>query len=802
MKGLLLVMTFFCCGWLSAQSHPACVLSGNVTDEKGRALEGATVMIFNLPDTISGQPVLTASDGSFELPQVAYGYHRLRISYSGLQAVTIDSIYCHEGHDLIRFENITLKMDTAGAQMDEVIIYAEKPLIESKDGNITFNAAESPLSAGSTAGELLTNVPLVTKDPNGKLLVRGKEPKILIDDKPVELNLQQLQDLLESMPGSSIEKIEVMTNPPPQYASESGGVINIVTRKGSVGMSGRLSVYAGTRGEAGTNASFTYRKQGLSMNINAGAVNNYFEGNGYAHRQNIYTDSTNYSNNESSFANRNTRPTFRASINYDPNRYQSLNLVLQYNENDYRNRNFTEFSNLNHTGALYRLSDRTITSPEHSYNPYASFSYLLKTHKSGEALRITSDLNYSLTNNTREFYQEYFNPDREPNGKDSTLEQRTANRTEGYSVRLNYDLPLANKKTFLSTGGFYTFTRSHVLSDADYLRTADKEWTPLFPLINDFRFRQSVNNFRVSAKQVLGENFSTTAGVSTEWTRIHFDLLKSGGRADHDYWSWLPFASISRNWKQGLNLSLSWRRTIRRPGVTELNPTIDSSDAYNIRLGNIGLRPSLAQNFDFVIGRTKGSFYGNIGLGYNIVDDVFSQIRTRLSDTTTQLRWENISGRKEYEISTWSGYSLSKRMKVNFSATYIYSRYSCYDKLVRNYRNGGSVTSNLNLNYNLKDLYTATGSFTYNRFANPQGTVRSTVSMNIGLQAKLMKKKLTVTLNLIDPFVEQQSRTYTYGTNFNLENYSATQTRNYRLSLGYTFSRKPKKKVSNLKLKG
>src|SRR2546430_9337517 len=50
----------------------------------------------------------------------------------------------------------------------------------------TFNAGESALSAGSTANELLQNVPLVTKDPTGKILVRGKEPKILIDDKPEE----------------------------------------------------------------------------------------------------------------------------------------------------------------------------------------------------------------------------------------------------------------------------------------------------------------------------------------------------------------------------------------------------------------------------------------------------------------------------------------------------------------------------------------------------------------------------------------------------------------------------------------
>ena len=32
------------------------------------------------------------------------------------------------------------------------------------------------------------------------------------------------------MPGSMIERIEVMTNPPPQYANEPGGVINIITK--------------------------------------------------------------------------------------------------------------------------------------------------------------------------------------------------------------------------------------------------------------------------------------------------------------------------------------------------------------------------------------------------------------------------------------------------------------------------------------------------------------------------------------------------------------------------------------------
>jgi hypothetical protein len=93
-------------------------------------------------------------------------------------------------------------------------------------------------------------------------------------------------------------------------------------------------------------------------------------------------------------------------------------------------------------------------------------------------------------------------------------------------------------------------------------------------------------------------------------------------------------------------------------------------------------------------------------------------------------------------------------------------------------------------------LYNTTGSFTYNRFANPQGTVKSNVSMNIGLQAKILKKKITTTLNIIDPFMQQENRSFTYGTNFTTENYSTTNTRNYRLTISYNFTKSTTKKTT------
>lgn len=777
-------------------------LNGTVLDEKGKALENATVQLSPLADSLRLISVATTKDGSFSFETIAFGYYRLRISYVGLQAMLIDSLYFRAERFDLNLNDVVLKPKPESG-LEEIIIYAEKPLIQSRDGNITFNAGESPLSQGSNASDLLTQVPLVTKDPNGKVLVRGKEPRILIDDKPVELNLQQLQDLLESLPGSAIEKIEVLTNPPPQYANEQGGVINIVTKKGTVGISGRLSLFAGTRGEFGTNGSFFYRKSGLAINVNAGFAGNQFDGNGYSIRQNIYPDSVNYFNTANNYGNYSLRPNFRANIDYEITKAHVLNTVLLYNSNTFDNDNSTTYKNINRFDQLYRLSRRTIGSEGNNFNPNISLNYTYRSKVPGEVLRLFTSFNYSDNFSERLFYQQFFNPDYNFNGTDSTQLQQTANLSKGYNIRIAYDRPLQNKTTSISLGAYYNHAFSDVDVDALYKRKGDGVLLPLDILSNYFLFHQNVSNLRGSVRQLLGKNFSATAGLSAEKTEIFFDLVKAGKDTSNSYWTALPFANLNKTWTNNTNLTVSYRRTIRRPGINELNPTRDFSDPYNIRAGNPGLLASPAHNFDVVIGRSKGTLYVNVGLGYNVVADIFNPIRNILPNGNTETIWQNISGRKEYEASTWSGYTFSRKLRLNASASYTHNRYSEYDKTVRKYRDGGSLTSNINTVYTLKDLYSATGSFTFNRFANPQGTVRSNVSMNIALQAKLVKKKLTVTLNAIDPFFQQRNQTFTYGTNSNgtdfiIENFSSTQTRNFRLSLGYSFTKTSKKPVRKL----
>ncbi len=768
------------------------IITGNLLDSSNsKAVADASVQLISIgSDKKFGY--LTDKNGEFAFTDLPFGYYRLSISFVGYASLRIDSINVRAERSDFNLADIRLSANSK--ELESVVVYAEKPLIQSKDGNITFNASESALAAGSNASELLNNVPLVSKDPNGKILVRGKEPKILIDDKPVELNLQQLQDLLESLPGSSIEKIEVMTNPPPQYANEQGGVINIVTRKGKVGMGGRLSVSAGTRGEGSINGSFNYRKNKFAINVNAGTGYNRFTGFGNSERKNIYPDSVNYLKTESDFLNKSIRPYFRVNMDYEISKYQNLHFEATYNQNDFNNRSTTEYTNINRFNEVYKLSERTISSEGNNYNPGVNITYILKGKKAGEQFRIITGANFSLNENDRIFFQQYFNPDHTPNGTDSTQVQITDNKSNSYNVRISYDKPLVEKKTFLSVGGAYNTSNSHIKVDASYLKKPEKVFMPMDVLSNHFKFHQDVTNLRTSLKQILGEKFSVTAGVAVEQTQINFELLKQGNEVGNDYWNFLPFANINKSWNNDINLTLAYRRTIRRPGINELNPTIDFSDPYNLRYGNPGLDPSLAHNFDLVIGKTKPKYFINFGLGYNKVEDIFSQIRTLLNEGKTQTTWENISHRKEYEISTWNGFTIQKKLKINWSASYTYNQYSDYDKEVRKYRDGGSFTTTINGNYSIKDLWNFTGNFTTNRFANPQGSVSWNLSTNVGIQKKFFNKKFIVTLNFIDPFRNQITNSYTYGANFEVRSSSTTQTKNYRVTLAYNFTKAAKKK--------
>lgn len=783
----------------AAPKNAAGIIIGTLLDgDNSKALPGATVSINRLGDTAYTDQFITGKDGAFLFDRLPYGYYRLSFSLVGYGAQVLDSVYIRA--DRYDFDLNDIKLSKQASTLTTVIVYAEKPLIESKDGKISFNVGESALSGGSTTTELLKQTPLVNVDSDGKVLLRGKDVKILIDDKPVELNAKQLQDMLESMPGSMIEKIEVMTTPPAQYASERGGVINIVTKKGKVGMNARLNVNYGTRGEAGLNGNFNYRKNKFSLNFNAGAGYNKYSGNSYSNRQNLYADSSNYFNTISSNGSNNIRPNGRLNLDYEINKRNSIGFTAQYNGNDAESNSANNYQNLNRFNQLYRLSNRFIETNTNSYSPNFNLTYTYKGKNTKEVLRFVSGFNINSNETGKDFYQQYLNPDQTPNGNDSTQRQRTDIKNHTLTLRVNYDKPLKNNKVTLNFGTHLIRYGTHNTLNTSFLKKPDNVFVSNPGLSNELRFHQLIYAFRGAMRYDIKPEFYINAGVQLEHTGTGFDLKNNPNNYGNHYWTPLPFFTLMKKWANEVSITASYKRTVQRPGINELNPSVDYSDPNNTRFGNPALQPYFAENFDFIVGKWNKLYYLNGSVGYNSLQNIYSSLRTLQADGKTITTWQNISGRKEYEASAWGGLTLNKKAKANLSLGYTYNVYSDHDKKTRYFRDGGSFYSTLNGNYQFSDVMSCTGSFTYNRFANPQGTLNNNLSMNVGLQRKFLEKKFIVAISAVDPFRQQQNKTFTYASNFNLESFSTTNTRNFRIALSYVFNKSLKKSNKVLQL--
>jgi hypothetical protein len=116
---------------------------------------------------------------------------------------------------------------------------------------------------------------------------------------------------------------------------------------------------------------------------------------------------------------------------------------------------------------------------------------------------------------------------------------------------------------------------------------------------------------------------------------------------------------------------------------------------------------------------------------------------------------------------------------------------------VNRYKNAASLNGSLNANYLYNSLLNVTASVSYNKFATPQGHARNNVSMTVGIQQKLLKKNLTLGLNIVDPFSQQENINFIQAPNYNLESYSSTVSRNIRITVGYNFKKKVAKKKNS-----
>src|SRR5690242_15511804 len=74
---LLIAVVFWMLPAFSQNNPVSGILTGNVMDEKSKALEGATVQLIPFGDTISKKTITTDKTGHFSFSQVSFGYYKL-----------------------------------------------------------------------------------------------------------------------------------------------------------------------------------------------------------------------------------------------------------------------------------------------------------------------------------------------------------------------------------------------------------------------------------------------------------------------------------------------------------------------------------------------------------------------------------------------------------------------------------------------------------------------------------------------------------------------------------------------------
>lgn len=777
------------------------IVLGNVIEaQSNKAVSFATVGLQLISDTTIVYKTVSDKNGAFELDRIAFGYYRLKIEAIGFNTFQLDSIHLRE--ERYDFNLGDLKINPSSNLLTDVVVYSEKPILETKEGSITLNVGESALSGGATTSELLKSMPLVSTDPNGNILLKGKEPKILIDERPTELTSQQLQDLLESLPGSSIEKIELMLNPPPQFANEPGGVINIVTKKGKIGWVGRLNLSGGTRGEGNFSGNASYRNQKMAVSIQTGLGVSQFTGFSYSRRTNIYRDSTNGLNTDADFINQNLRPNARVQLDYDWDKFRTINISYQGNLNLFKNENETWFSNINRFDEVYRRSQRSNISDGIGFSHGIQLAYTLKSKtKPGARWQFQMSGNLGRNENDRDFFQQFL--DGSMNVLfDSTQQQLLDYQNGSYAIRINYNRPIGKKGHQLATGTYFSSNQNRNSLVTQFLRKQDQTFIESPLLSNDYNFNMDIWHYRLSMTWVLHKTVRLIVGAALEKTDISFQFFK-GNSADisNAYWNLLPNFTLRKEFNKSFNTSFVYRATIRRPGIGELNPNVDYNDPYNLRFGNPFLQPTLTDNFDWNISYVKGKYNFNTSVGYNRVKNIFNTIRTLIEQGKTQVTWLNIADRQEYELSAWGGYTFSKKLRMNLSAGYTYLKYGEEEKRLFRYRDGSTFYTSLNYSLTLNPLTVFEGNARFSSFADPQGRTRSNINMNLGFQRKLFEKRMTVGFNIIDPFTTQQTQSFTFGPNFSLESFRATRTRNFRLSVSWQLNKMVQKSTMSEKQK-
>lgn len=720
----------------------------------------------------------TDVDGNLVMTGLPKGVFSFKVSYLGYQTMVRDSISISDTNKEIKFGTINMK-PSKGTALNEVTITAPKSTIQMGIDKKIFSVDQSLVSEGGSASDLLQNVPSVQTDIEGNVSLRGSSGvRVLIDGKPSLIAGGNVAQILQSIPASSIESVELITNPSAKYDAEGqSGIINIVLKKNKkLGLNGSIALTAGNQDNynANTNVSFQNSKVNLYGNYSYRYGNRL--GGGY---NNItYLDGsdlrvpTGYADQITDSKSNDKGHNLKAGIDYYLTDKSVLSFSGGFNVRDNDRSELLTINRLYADRSPLQLSNRNNSNVGTGGSYDLNLDYSLKFAKPKEELTFNFSFSEGDNDNDQIYNTDVYNV----NGLPVTSYLNIQNNdnfgyNKNYNIQTDYTLPLGQfGKIEAGYRSQIRFSESNQIAKNSDVFTG--EYITNLALSNLFNSKDQVHAVYFNYQNQI-KNFGYQIGLRGEDATLDTRLgtyqpdgsiVYTPGKVA--YTRIYPSVFLTEKFKGDQQVQLSYSRRVNRPRGWDTNPFLDVSDPLNYRQGNPNLQPEDVHAFELSYSKFWKAVTFTSSAYLRQTNDVIQRVRTDPNDEGI-----TITTPQNLTKSVNSGLELIGRVDV-VKAWNFTGNVNLYQSKIEGVPAFGVVeNSGFSWNANVTNNFVLPYSITLQIRAEyraaevmAQGTRNANFGMDAGAKYDFKDKKSSLSLNVRDVF---NSRRWTMTTNTN-----------------------------------
>ncbi|HLP38173.1 TonB-dependent receptor domain-containing protein [Lacibacter sp.] len=790
MKILIIgIVLFFVPRFCSAQNTGSIV--GIVTDSSGSPLELASVNLLSATDSsklLTG--TITDRAGKFYFSNIPIGNYIVHVKLVGFTLLT-RPVSIKESEPSIQLGTLILVPQTYS--LKEIEITAIRNMIKRTEEGIVLNASENITQIGGTAADLLKNMPGVVVDGDGGISLRGKSPLILINGRVSGISGADRSSNLEQIPASSIERIEIISNPSAKYdADAEGGIINIILKKNTNKGTNGAFVIAGGFGERyRLNGGLLLNHKKNKWNFGMAYDNWYTTRARRVNGDRIQFDLPNEyyltqrRSDERIVQNQNARvniefaPTSKSSFSFDAfglfqgedNRETLFNTIETATKIfTGRNKRFSNEIRRFHSGELSFAYNQKFANPEQSL-----------------AIKINSAFNKDRENTditTQSLSEQY-----------ATVGNAYLQQTHSYTnsnltnISFDYSQPL-HEKAFLEAG-YKTILR---FLENDFLRQNEVNGNYVIDAANTdvFNFNEQIHALYALYTSWVGDKKAPTwkysLGLRAEGVNNIGSLKQNVQDFNNTYYKLFPSASLIYYTEKRNMVRLSYSRRINRPSFGQLIPFTDITDSLNQRAGNPKLRPELSHSLDLTynIGFSKGNLTNS--LFFRQTADVILPFTTLNNTGIAFTELLNFGSSSTYGFETIFSYNPSAVWGCNFNLSAYDLRINAKEALPGLQRNQWAWFTKFINNFTPWENGKIQFAVNYTSpVAIPQGERINVYFADLGFQQKILKGQGRLGLTVTDIFNTQRNGQVLSDMNYTFSRITKVDTRAIMLTFGYTF---------------